>query len=144
VLLTKNELWQQALDMKLKFSDEGLVVGGVDCSTSRAKSHKETVTDLTDWIKRQLLELQKEGAAKSQVADKHLAFHHVWIGNGVMPFGFIQATKSKYTAFCVHPEFRDRGDLSLTSSNVDKVSAFLAEKASRASNLDWQPSSNTN
>lgn len=131
--------------MKLRYSDDGFVDGGVECSIYRNGEHEtETVFDLTDWIKRQLLELQKEAEGKHQSGGKYLAFHHIWIGDGQMPFGAIQATKSKYIAYCVHPELRDTNEWSFESSDVDKVSFYVAAKAARVSDLDWQPSSNTN
>lgn len=129
--------------MKLKYSDDGLVDGGVECAFIRNGEYEiETVFDLTDWIKRQFLELQKEAEIKNEQGGKYLAFHHLWIGGGEMPFAFIEASRSRYKAFCVHPELRDSSDWSIETSNVETASAFLANKAMRVPDLNWQTDGN--
>ncbi|MGB7209807.1 MAG: hypothetical protein WBD27_14185 [Pyrinomonadaceae bacterium] len=131
--------------MKLRFSADGLVDGGVECAIYKNEKHEiEHVVHLVEWLRRQLLQLKDEAENKHQSGEKYLAFNQIWIGGGRMPFAAVKATKSSYTAFCVHPEVRDTFDWSLQSPDIDKVSVFLADKAMRVSDLDWQPTGNTN
>lgn len=130
--------------MKLKFSADGLVDGGVDCSIDKdGKREITNVRDLTGWLRSQFVALHNEAEKNHQSGEEYLAFHHIWIGGGHMPFGAIRATKSRYTAFCVHPEIHSTLDSSLQSPDVDKVSEFLAIRAKRVSELAWQPSGET-
>lgn len=129
--------------MKLKYSSDGLVDGGVECAIYRDGQHEtEEVFDLTDWIQRQLMALHNEAENNHQSGEKYLAFHHIWVG-GQMPFAAIQATKTGYTAYCVHPEVRNDVDWVVQSADVVKVSTFLADKAMRVSDLNWRPDSST-
>jgi hypothetical protein len=122
--------------MKIRFDNEGLVEGGVECLIEKDKVlQSEIVFDLTNWIQRQFLELREEAEHSKKSGGRFLAYKHLWIGEG-RPFALVEARNSKFVAFCVHPELRD-GDWHFESSDAEKVSAFVANKATRVSQLNW-------
>jgi hypothetical protein len=124
--------------MKLKFNDDGLVEGGIQCSMDRSGGVlSEIVFNLTEWIEKRFHELHYEAEQSHQAGRKFIAYHSLWIGEVQKPFAFVQARRSNFTAFCVHPELRNTERWMLESADPEKLSAFLANNARKVSSLEW-------
>jgi hypothetical protein len=115
-----------------------LVVGGVECSIQRNNGlESETIFDVADWVMRQFLELRKEAEQAGESGKRYLAFHSIWIGEVIRPFALIESHKSKFKVFFIHADLRDKDDWVFESSDVEKISAFVANKARAVSTLEW-------
>lgn len=123
--------------MILTFSSNGLVEGGMDCTVDLNKGQgydTETVYDVAGWVRNQLLALDVLDKARNKAT-----FHHIWIGDVVMPFALIGARNSKFSAHCVHPEIRNDFDSSCESTIPETVAEWVTRKAQHVSDLEWAP-----
>ena len=129
--------------MRLKFSEFGLVEGGIECSFATLNTfgspESETVFDLADWIRKQFLELRVLAEKSGKRGGKEDRF--IWIGETKNPFAQLSSDKSKFFVKYFHPKYVTRQGFStgwknFESSNLETITNHVIAKAHGVENLE--------
>jgi|ERR1043166_5590047 hypothetical protein len=137
--------------MRLKFSETGLVEGGIECTFIGGAFGKsigyedEAVIDLHEWITAHVsgLVVAAKKLYKSGEQEKgETVCGRFCIGTKEHAFATLYVTPSKTQVFYNHPEYtREHGGkaqpIDFRSSKIQEIADDIIRKASKVKDLNW-------